>query len=319
MRPVITIGTFDGVHLGHQFVLNETVKKAQELSTEAIAITYPRHPMEVLEGIQGAGYLLTEKSRREELIKKTGIKTIHYLDFDERMSKMKADDFLRNVIMRELDPKVIVVGHDTHFGVNRSGDAEFLRAKSAEYGYEVIELNPLYVDERLVSSSFVRELLQNGLVDTACKHLGYHYSVVSEVVHGKQIGRTLGYPTINQQPDERYKMIPGAGVYFTVTVFRGELSPTPDPSSVGEGCFFGATKVGVSPTIKTENVVEIETNLFDFSDDVYGQTVETYFIEKIRDEKKFGSIDELVKQIRIDTEIVRQKIGDFDKVFLTCL
>jgi riboflavin kinase/FMN adenylyltransferase len=327
---VITLGTFDGVHLGHQFVLKETVKMAEKFSTEAVVLTYPRHPIEVLgrgqlsvvsgqlsvdNGTENgqqttenrqqttdnrkqlSAYLLTEKSKREELIQKAGIKTIHYLDFDEKMAQKTADDFLKNIIMKDLNPQMIVVGYDTHFGVNRCGDAEFLRSKASEYKYEVLELSPFFIADKVVSSSLIRDLLTKGLVDEAARHLGYHYSVVSEVVYGKQIGRTLGYPTINQDPIERYKMIPGAGVYFTVTRFIRDNS-----------LYFGATKVGVSPTIKTENVSEIETNLFDFSDNVYGQTVETFFVEKIRDEKKFGSVDGLVEQIRIDTETIREKI-----------
>jgi len=332
MRPVVTLGTFDGVHLGHQHVLKETARLANELSTEAIVLTYLRHPMEVLTENQETECklfdnqrfplqegrleiaptdnqrlpLLTEFSVREKLINQSGIEAIYYINFDINMSQKTASDFLENIIINMFNPQMIVVGYDTQFGVNRSGNAEFLRSKAKQFDFEVVELNPVYCEDKIISSSLIREMIKKGAVEIAALYLGYRYSIISEVVYGNQIGRIIGYPTINQQPLDEQKLIPYSGVYFTLTRFLKDKS-----------LYFGATKVGVSPTIKTENRIEIETNLFDFSEYVYGQTVETIFIEKIRNEKKFNSVNELVEQIKIDTEMIKKMINNYDKTHYT--
>jgi len=246
--------------------------------------------------------LLTEFAVREKLIKHAGIETIYYINFDINMSQKTALDFLENIIISMFNPQMIVVGYDTHFGVNRSGNAEFLRSKAKLFDFEVVELNPVFCEDKIISSSLIRDMIKKGAVDIAARYLGYGYSIISEVVYGNQIGRTIGFPTINQQPLDEQKLIPDSGVYFTLTRFLKDNS-----------LYFGATKIGVSPTIKTENRIEIETNLFDFSEYVYGQTVETIFIEKIRNEKKFNSIDELTEQITIDTDMIKKMISTYDK------
>lgn len=296
-RPVLTIGTFDGVHLGHQFLLQETVRNARIHNTESLVITYPRHPLEIVHQTVFP-YLLTEFSKREKLIKKNGIDKISYLNFDKKMSKMTADEFMENIIIKEYNPHIIVIGYDTHFGVNRCGTTEYLVKNARKFNYNVLELEPLIIDNVIPGSSLIRDLISAGMVDSAHKYLGYYYSILGSVVSGKKIGRTLGFPTINLKPLEENKLIPQKGVYFSCI-------------KLGENYYYGATNIGVSPSIKSENVLEIETFLFNFSASVYNQEVELYFIEKIRDEKKFSSHQELINQIHYDVETIKQKIENF--------
>ncbi len=296
-RPVLTIGTFDGVHKGHQYLLTETVRLAKENKTKSVVITYPVHPLEVIHE-KVFPYLLTEPDKRQFLIKKTGIDEIFYLNFDKAMSLMTADLFLKDIIVKQFNPQMILVGYDTHFGKNRTGTTDFLKQKANDYNYKIQEIEPLYINDIIPGSSLIRDLINSGHIDSAYKYLGYYYSIIGEVVSGKKIGRTLGFPTINLKPYEINKLLPQNGVYFTC-------------SKIDDNYYFGATNIGVSPSIKRENIVEIETFLFNFSANVYNQKIELFFIEKIRDEVKFNNQQDLINQIFIDVETIKEKIEKF--------
>ena len=306
-RPVITIGSFDGVHLGHQFLLNETVKKAKEIGEESIVLTYPRHPDEIFyedhcEPVHDtvceqahSSFLLTEYEKREAQIIGIGIDQIHYITFDKTLSRMKADDFLKNILVKKFNPSYIVAGYDTHFGVNREGDVQFLIEKSNIYDYQVLKVDSFELDNKIVSSTLIRSLIKNGFVYDVKKYLGSYYSILGTVVKSKQIGRTIGFPTINLRPKEKNKLIPKNGIYFTCMKIDNKL-------------YDGATNIGFSPTLKKGNVLEIETYLLDFSDDVYGKEIELFFIDWIRHEMFFDNVDELTKQIKNDIEEIKKKI-----------
>ena len=325
IRPVLTIGTFDGVHLGHQYLLKKTVKKAKELGTESIVITYSKHPNEVLNSVaniycpphvSGGGrggnrdespkYLLTEYKKRDELIKKTGIDKIHYIDFDIAMSQMTAEDFIKNVLIKNFNPSHLVIGYDTHLGVNQSGTREYIKEKAREYDCETIEVESYKKNNLIVSSTLIRNLLKEGCVDSAMTLLGDYYSVIGKVVSNKKIGRKIGFPTMNLKPLEESKLIPKSGIYFTCT-------------KLDDHYYLGATNIGTSPTIKTENQIEIETFLIDFSGDAYEKEIELFFIEKIRDEKCFDSIEDLTEQIKKDIEVVKNLYNTSPPTFMPVL
>ena|GEM_PF-130116 len=309
-RPVVTIGTYDGMHLGHQHLLKETVNRAKTLGAESIVITYPHHPYQVLNApfssiaMQKEGdsnksqYLLTEYEKREKLIKDIGIDKIHYINFDKKLSLMTADDFIKKIIVQNFHPSHIVVGYDTHIGVNRSGNVEFIKNKESLYDYKVIEVAAINykssIDSFIVSSSLIRKILNEGDVDLASELLARKYSIIGKVVSNKKIGKSLGFPTINLKPSDNHKLIPKSGVYFTYT-------------SIDNVKYFGATNIGVAPTLKKENKVEIETYLIDFNSDLYEKEIELYFIDRIRDEKLFESSSDLIKQIEIDVNLIKTK------------
>jgi riboflavin kinase/FMN adenylyltransferase len=299
-RPVLTIGTFDGVHKGHRYLLKKAMIEAHKLITDSVVITYPRHPLETINS-DIHPYLLTESNKRERLIKQSGISKVLYLNFDKAMSEMKAEDFLSNVLIKEYNPQLIVVGHDTHFGFHRYGNADLLKDKAHTHNYKLLEVKPVTIDNKIISSTLIRELISAGSVDTAFNYLGYYYSVIGSVVVGKKLGRVIGFPTINIKPDEPNKLIPKGGVYFTCT-------------KVGDKCYYSATNIGTSPTVKNEGKIGIETYLFDFAQRVYEQEVEVFFIEKIREEQKFDSMRDLSNQIQNDTNLIKTKIKKFNNL-----
>jgi riboflavin kinase/FMN adenylyltransferase len=241
---------------------------------------------------------LTESTKREKLIKQTGINQVLYLNFDKAMSQMHAEDFLKNILLKEYNPGLIVVGYDTHFGFHRDGNASFLKEKAKTYNYELLEVKPVTINNNIISSTLIRDLISAGSVAQAFDYLGYYYSVIGKVVIGKKIGRVIGFPTINTKPSEPNKLIPKTGVYFTIT-------------KIDDKYYYGATNVGTSPTVKNENKIGIETFLLDFSQRIYDRIVEVFFIEKFRDEQKFSSMSELSNQIQNDIHLVKQKIKKF--------
>jgi len=290
-RTVITIGTFDGVHIGHQSLLEATVKKAKELTIQSLVITYLKHPIEIMNEIVYP-YLLTESEKRELLIKKKGIDNIMYLDFDKEMSKLEPLVFLKEILIKKYYPLAIIVGYDTHFGFNREGNVELLERYQEEFGYKVFKISPCMIEGKTISSTIIRNLISYGEMEEASKYLGYHYSVLGKVVHGKKIGRTLDIPTLNLQPIVANKLIPEKGVYYTYT-------------RIDDKIYYGTTNIGVAPTIKDDNKMSIETHLLDFDDFIYGKEVELFFISKIRNEQRFDSTLDLQKQIKKDLNYVK--------------
>lgn len=290
-RPVLTIGSFDGVHIGHQFLLQETQKIAKQLNTYPIVLTFDKHPNKILK-TEVQPFLLTEYDKREKLIKDSGICFIVCMNFDRDMSLMHPSTFLKKLVIEKYNPKAIVVGYDSHFGKDRTGNIELLNQYSDEYNYQVIQIPQFLVNGVLPKSSIIRDLIKEGNVDTAKMYLGRTYSIKGSVVRGKQIGRKLGYPTINIYPTEPHKLIPQQGVYATQVLIENKL-------------YNSATNIGTAPTIKTEKKIEIESFIFDFNDEVYNQEVELFFLKKLRNERQFANQNELIKQITTDIQTIK--------------
>jgi riboflavin kinase/FMN adenylyltransferase len=292
VRPVIVIGSFDGIHLGHKYVLRETLRIAQQLSAEPIIITFSPHPKEVVKP-KSAPFLLTEYRLREQLFRDIGIKNIEFIDFDTETSLMDGKTFLRNILIRKFNPQAIVIGFDSHFGSYRTGGSELLMEKAKKYNYKVFELSPYWVEDARPSSSFIRTLVVDGKVDEASVYLGRPYSVIGRVVAGKKIGTQIGFPTINIEPVDAYKLIPKNGIYHSAVHLDGKK-------------YQSVTNIGVSPTVKCENITTIETHIIDFSGDIYGQTVEVFLYKMLRGEQKFSDVESLKRQILSDIETVKQ-------------
>ncbi|HPM01651.1 MAG TPA: bifunctional riboflavin kinase/FAD synthetase [Candidatus Cloacimonadota bacterium] len=313
---VLTIGTFDGVHLGHQSLLKQLASFAKTHQKKSIVLTYKHHPLETLYNTVFP-YLLTEEIKRRRLLRKLGIDEIQYIPFDNQFASISAEDFLQNYLIPTFHPYAIIAGYDTHFGRDRKGNIQVLEKFSPIYHYQVLQAEAFTIQNNLIiSSSIIRDFIRNGYVDLAQTYLGYYYSVIGHVITGKQIGRTLGFPTINLDPAEKHKLIPGAGVYICLCKIYNQAENLEFEND--EEYHFCVTNVGVCPSIKDDNEITIESHLIDFKGDLYCKEVELYFLSKIRNEETFESKQQLIKQIDLDIRYARDyfnKFRDWNKLW----
>jgi len=291
-HPIVTMGTFDGVHLGHQALLKKLRQRADETGGEAVVITYLHHPLETIHR-KTFPYLLTPQKKKEALLKKWGADRVLYLNFTPQMAAMDAEDFFQNILIDELHTRELVVGYDTHFGKNRSGNIDFLRRACIQHNLPLDILPPLEINNRIVSSSFIRDLIREGAVNAVPQYLGRPYSLRGTVVDGHKIGRTLGFPTLNLSMQAPFSLIPDIGVYICEVEIQGHLHQA-------------LTNVGYSPTIKNTGIKEVETYILDFNAQVYGEEFELYFYKKLREELLFSSKDALISQIHADVKAAEE-------------
>lgn len=282
---VITFGKFDGIHRGHRLLLEALLKKKEE-ELEGVVFTFDIPPRKKVEGDRGE--VLTTNEEKLHIFENFGVDYVIECPFNEEIRSMEAVEFIR-MIVENLHVKCMVVGTDFHFGYQRAGDYRLLQEYAKELGYEVLVIDKMKSEGRDISSTLVRDYIKEGQIEKANELLGYPYFVQGIVEHGNEIGRTIGFPTINLVPEEE-KLLPPFGVYITKVLIGGE-----------EYC--GITNVGCKPTIEGVNPVGVETHVLDFSDDVYDMSVEVEFLHRIRAEVKFNSIDELKAQLQQDIKI----------------
>lgn len=281
---VLTLGKFDGLHMGHKLLVDTMMEKKKE-GLKTVMFTFDIPPKTVVDGQQQ--YVLTTCPEKEEVFSKTGIDYLIEYPFTEEVRSMEPEEFIRMLVER-LHVKCIVAGTDFHFGHNRSGNYETLQKAGSTYGFETIIVEKKTYENRDISSSFVREEIQNGHMEKANLLLGYEYFVKSEVVHGKKLGRRLGIPTVNLIPPKE-KLLPPFGVYVSRILVDGKV-------------YGGITNVGKKPTIEGDNPAGVETHIFDYNEDVYGKEIEIQFLHYMRAEKKFDSVEELKNQMTRDIE-----------------
>jgi riboflavin kinase/FMN adenylyltransferase len=290
--PIVGMGTFDGVHLGHQKLLNKINQRALETGGESVIITYYHHPLETIHK-KTFPYLLTDRVHKERLIRALGIDEILYLDFDHEMANMSAEDFLTKIILEKIGAKELVVGYDTHFGRFREGNYRFLKENADRYQYQVTLVQPFKINNRIISSSLIRDFVREGDMIDAARCLGRNYSINGKVIEGMKLGRDLGFPTINLEQSDTNILLPALGVYCCQVVWDEQM-------------FMGVTNIGYSPTLKKNNYKEIETFILDFDKVLYKQNVEIIFYRKLRDELFFQSSRELKQQIEKDVIVTRE-------------
>jgi len=299
---VLTIGTFDGVHAGHRAVLELLKKRAAQAGAETVLLTFDPHPRMVLHPESHGLALLNTLEEKEALLSQTGLHHLVIQPFHSDLARMTPLEYIRQLIGEGIQPKVVVVGYDHRFGRNREGDFAILTELGALFGFEVEELPAQHVDDTRVSSTKVRQALMAGDIADANHWLQSPYALTGRVVHGDQIGRTLGFPTANLGGIDALKLIPGNGVYLAQASFAG--TDVSHPALVN---------VGSRPTISRANGAgepRVEAHLLGFQGDCYGQTLTLAFTERIRDERKFPNRAALLEAMQADLAWAEQRIFD---------
>ncbi len=281
----LTLGKFDGVHRGHRKLIAEIHRLAREEEWQTAVFTFDVAPQIVM-GARPQQMLMTNPERAE-IMRELNVDQLIECPFTEKLKFMTAEDFVRDIIVGKLHAKAVVVGTDFHFGKNRSGSPEFLAQIAGKYGFRVLVIEKEKDGSRDISSTYIREELAGGRIEKVTELLGYPYFVTGQIVHGRQLGRTLGFPTINQIPDPA-KMLPPHGVYFSRTLVGGRL-------------YQGITNIGVKPTVDGSRL-GLETYLFDCSLDLYDQQARVELLHYRRPEVKFSSVEELKNQVDRDIE-----------------
>jgi len=285
-NPVVTTGTFDGVHLGHQKIISRLKDVARENNGETVLLTFFPHPRMVLFPEDNDLKLISTQDEKIELLEKYGIDHLIIHPFTKEFSRLTSIEFVRNILVNSIKTKRLVIGYNHHFGRNREGSFEHLKEYGPLYGFEVEEIPAKDIDSIEISSTKIRHALQEGDVKTANSYLGHDFSITGRVVDGKKIGREIGYPTANIFVEDKYKIIPADGVYA--------VKVRHDNSFYG-----GMLNIGNNPTVNGKHKT-IEVNIFDFNKDIYEENATIYFIERLRDEVKFNGLEELKDQLAID-------------------
>ncbi|MEM6736125.1 MAG: bifunctional riboflavin kinase/FAD synthetase [Bacteroidota bacterium] len=285
---VVTIGTFDGVHKGHQIVLSKVVDAAISNKGKSILITFWPHPRFILHPNDNSLKLLSTFTEKKRFIDKIGFDYIIKLTFTPEFSHLSAEQFLDNILIDKIGTKKLFIGYDHHFGNNREGNIDFLQNKSAIYGFSVVEIPRQDIDNIGVSSTKIRNALHDGKIALANTLLGRDYSIEGKVVHGEKKGRSIGFPTANVQVKEAFKLLPRDGVYAVRVRW-----------SIYE--YLGMLNIGFRPTLDGSQR-SIEVHLFNFEKELYGELLTIEFIEFIREERKFDSLNQLRKQLNEDKQ-----------------
>ena len=288
INAVLTIGSFDGVHLGHQTILSQLVGDAKAIGGSSIVISFFPHPKMFLgtdhtKPIQ----LLNTIAEKAELMEKSGVDHLVIVPFTADFASMDPEDYISNFLVRYFHPNTIIIGHDHRFGKNRSGGFELMKSCGDKYGFQVMEIPEYILNDITINSTSIRRKLESGDITEANQLLGYCYSLTGTIIKGNQIGRTIGFPTANLSVKDDWKLIPCNGVY-AVKVLINENEH-----------FQGMMNIGIRPTFEGKER-NIEVHVFDFDKEIYQEKMTVYLIQKIRDEIKFANINELQEQINTD-------------------
>lgn len=294
-KSVLSIGNFDGLHLGHRKLLAELVALAAKLELRSVVVTYDNHPAGFLQR-RLHPQLLLPASRKVRLLQEFGIDEVALLHFDEALARTPAEEFLREQLARRYAPGAIVMGYDSQFGYQRRGNYSFLQQHQEEYGYQLHFVEPLQWEDRVVSSTLIREMLTVGELASANRLLSAPYTLYGEVEAGSGLGRDLGFPTANLRLEEPRQLLPKAGVYLS----RLRLE---------EDGFFGLTNIGSSPTLKHSGITEVETHILDLERQIYGSSLCVELLEYFREEKMFAGINALREAMQSDLARARDLIG----------
>lgn len=291
---VVTTGTFDGVHVGHRKIIDRLNQIARKIGGESVLLTFHPHPRMVLFPDDHGLELITTMDEKIKLLEEAGIDNLIIHPFTREFSRTTSLDFIREILVEKIGTSVLVIGYDHHFGRNREGSFEHLRESGPLYGFEVEEISVQDVDDVAVSSTKVRKALQEGDVATAAKYLSHPFQLTGTVIHGDKLGRKIGFPTANIKVEDETKIIPANGVYGCYVL-------------LGEEKLKGMLNIGMRPTVDGE-ARRVEVNIFDMDRDIYDDTVTLILKDRIRDEKKFESVDQLKERLQIDKNLAERML-----------
>ena len=287
---IATIGSFDGIHIGHKKILQTLTKIAKKNNGKSILITFWPHPRYVLKK-NNDFKLLTSLDEKIKLFEKNKIDILYIVDFSLKFSKVSANKFIENILLEKLKINCLLIGYNNNFGRNREGNIRYLEENKKKFDIDIISIPKQSVDKISISSTKIREYLNNGKISSANRLLGRKYSINGKIVKGNGIGRKINFPTANIEIDEPKKLLPKSGVYAVEVILNRKI-------------YLGMLNIGYNPTIKNEKK-SIEVNIFEFSEDIYNNKISINFIRRIRNEKKFKNLNELKKQLIIDKKKVK--------------
>ena len=284
-KTILTLGTFDGVHVGHAAILKKLTQNTNDGEFESTVLTFFPHPRMVLQGKSDLK-LLNTINEKMELLEKIGIENLIIHPFDEEFAQLSAEEFVKTVLVDQLHVQKIIIGYDHRFGKNRTANIDDLITFGTQYNFEVEQISAQEIDAISISSTKIRTALEAGDINLANEYLGYAYFLSGTVVKGKQLGRTIGFPTANIELEEEYKLVPKNGVYIVSAEIEAKH-------------VFGMMNIGFNPTVEGKNRT-IEVHFFDFDADIYNHLIKVSILQRIRSEKKFESVALLTKQLKED-------------------
>ena len=289
-NAIVTIGTFDGVHRGHQAILKNMVNRAKETDGESVVVTFYPHPRQVLSHDAGIRFISTQEEKIQHL-EALGIDNLIIIKFTKEFAAISSEDFIKDYIVKNIQPAILVIGYDHHFGKGRSGDFSMLYELGNQYHFKVEKIQEQDVDDMAVSSTKIRHFLEDGDIHHANLLLGYEFSYTGKVIHGQQVGQKMGYPTANIDVAEEFQLIEKPGVYATYVDFEGRSYPA-------------MTYIGKRPTMHDNRPQSIETHILDFDQDLYDKEIKIRFVDYVRDDKKFDNFEALKQQISNDEQTI---------------
>ncbi len=290
-NPVVTIGMFDGVHAGHRAILKQLEESKKQCNGESVLLTFWPHPR-VFFGKTDGFSTLTTIEEKLHLLEQTGLDVCVVLPFSKEFASLSPEEYIRTILVDGLKAKKIVIGYDHKYGKNGLGTFDLMKQFGRVYNFEVEEINAFSFNSDAVSSTKIRRFLGEGNIEKANKYLSYNYFIQGSIIHGSQIGRTIGFPTANIQIETEYKTIPANGVYAGYSIIDNKK-------------YKAVINIGNKPTVSENNKTSIEVHLIDFQRDLYNETLQVSFVFRLRDEQKFESLDALKKAIQHDVDCVR--------------
>jgi riboflavin kinase/FMN adenylyltransferase len=299
-KPVVTVGIFDGVHRGHRFILEKLRDTAAGLNGDTVLVTLWPHPRTVLNQVDDSFRLLNTMEEKKQMLEKEGLDHLVIIPFTRDLSRLSSCEFIREYLVEKIGIHHLVAGYNHRFGRDREGDFEKLRECAGEFGFGIENIPPMVTDKKDMSSSHIRDYLNSGEILQANSLLGWEYSFSGEVVGGSRLGTSIGFPTANITPTERYKLIPADGVYAVKAVLKGES-------------YQGMLNIGSRPTVNKDAANKtIEVHLLDFNKNIYNEQIRIRFVDRLREERKFDDIQALKKQLILDRENTLRVLGDQD-------
>ena len=294
-KSIVTIGTFDGVHLGHRVVLRRMREIAKKTKGKSVLLTFSPHPRHVLHKDNQDMKLITTLQEKQDLINQAGLDNLVIHEFTKKFSRIKPANFVRDILVEQLNVHTLVIGHDHHFGRNREGSIDELTTLAELYDFNIEKIDPQYFEDVTVSSSKIRKLIEKGEMVKAKQYLGYEFMLNGKVIKGNSLGKTINFPTANIVVENKWKILPADGVYAVKIVLEAKE-------------YKGMMNIGQKPTVDG-NGISLEVNIFDFNQDIYGKGIEIRFVKRIRDERKFEDLACLKEQLLIDRNRARQILG----------